>query len=66
MIDFKISLAAARVNAEMTQQQAADAIGVNKATIIKWEKGETSPNAALLYRLLEIYGCPINFISLPN
>jgi len=66
MSDFKISLAAARVNADMTQQQAAEAIGVNKATIIKWEKGETSPSAALLYRLLEIYRCPINNIFLPN
>lgn len=66
MSDFKISLAAARVNAEMTQQEAADAIGVNRATLVKWERGETSPSAALLYKLLGIYKAPIEFIYLPK
>ena len=41
MTEFKISLAAARVNAKMTQQQAADVAHVSKVTIINWEKGNT-------------------------
>lgn len=65
MEDFKITLAAARVNAKMTQQEAADAINVCKSTIIKWESGKTSPNAQKLSDLLKIYGIPISRIFLP-
>ena len=65
MTELQISLAAARVNAKMTQQAAADAIGVDKTTIISWEKGRTAPNAALLHKLLDIYQIPIGNIFLP-
>ena len=36
---FKISLAAARVNAGLTQAETAEKMGVTKRTIINWEKG---------------------------
>ncbi len=64
MADLQISLAAARVNAEMTQQQAAEAIGVDKATIVSWEKGRTAPNSILLTKLLDVYQIPIGNIFL--
>lgn len=66
MADIQISLAAARVNANMTQQQAAEAIGVDKATIVSWEKGRTSPNSLLLNKLLGIYKISIEYIFLPE
>ena len=66
MTDLQISLAAARVNANMTQQQAAEAIGVDKTTIVSWEKGRTFPNSLLLHKLLEIYRIPIGNIFLPT
>lgn len=65
MTDLQISLAAARVNANMTQQDAANAIGVNKGTIISWENGRTAPNAVMLYKLSEVYRIPIANIFLP-
>lgn len=64
MTDLQISLAAARVNANMTQQQAADAIGVNKSTIVSWENGKTLPNSLLLHRLSDLYQIPIGNIFL--
>lgn len=64
MTDIQISLAAARVNANMTQQQAADAIGVDKSTIVSWEKGRTLPNSLLLHKLSDIYQIPIGNIFL--
>lgn len=66
MTDLQISLAAARVNANMTQQDAANAIGVNKGTIISWENGRTSPNAVMLYKLSKVYRIPIANIFLPT
>ena len=66
MTDLQISLAAARVNANMTQQQAAEAIGVDKTTIVSWEKGRTFPNSLLLHKLSEIYRIPIGNIFLPT
>ena len=38
-----ISMRAARVNAELTQVEAAKIIGVAPNTISRWEKGISSP-----------------------
>lgn len=63
---MKISLAAARVNAELTQKQAAKKMGVNICTMIKWESGKTSPRAKQLVELCNLYGCTMGDIFLPN
>ena len=36
--EFKISLRAARVNANLTQTEAARRLGIGVNTLIKWEK----------------------------
>ena len=61
---YRISLEAARVNAKMSQKDAAIAIGVNVSTISNWEKGKTSPDADKFKELCDIYGCPMNLIFL--
>ena len=43
MVEFQINLAAARVNAEMTQEDTAKAMKVSKTTIVNWEKGKVIP-----------------------
>ena len=62
---MKVSLKAMRVNAEMSQFEAAKALGVTKNTIFNWETYKTSPNANQLIRLCEIYGCTMDDIFLP-
>lgn len=42
---MRITLAAARVNAKLTQAAAAKEIGVTKKTLINWESGRTFPKA---------------------
>lgn len=53
---MQISLKAARVNAELTQKQAAKALGANTSTVVNWEMGRTSPTALQLQNLCAIYG----------
>ena len=61
---FQISLEAARVNANMTQKDAASSINVNVSTISNWEKGRTAPSAEQFRRLCEVYSCPMDVIFL--
>ena len=63
---IQISLAAARVNAKMTQEEAAMKLKVGKRTIINWEKGISIPSFADMNMLSKIYGIPIDNIFLPK
>ena len=42
----------------MTQQEAADKIGVTVDTIGNWERAKSFPNALQIRRIEEIYGVP--------
>ena len=65
MNELKISLAAARVNAKMTQIEVAKALHVSKATIVNWENGKIIPNLASMEMLSRLYKVPIENIFLP-
>lgn len=62
MSDLKISLAAARVNANMTQDDVARAMGVSKNTVVAWEKYKTEPTVSQGKKLSELYGLPLDNI----
>ncbi len=63
---FKISLAAARVNAGLTQDSVASTLHVGKNTIVNWEKGKTEPSISQAKKLEEIYKMPLDYIFLPS
>ena len=63
MID--VSLAAARVNAELTQAEVAKMIGVTTKTIRSYEKGYTVPPSPTLKKLSKIYKIPMDNIRIP-
>ena len=65
MTTFKISLAAARVNAKLTQQEVAERLKVSNKTLINWENGTTEPSFATLQVLADMYGISIDNIFLP-
>lgn len=65
MENFRISLAAARVNAGMTQDEVSKAIGCSKATLIGWEKGKHEIRGNQLVKLCQLYGISLNHIFLP-
>jgi len=60
---MKISLKAARVNAELQQQEVAGKIGVAKATLRNWEDGSTSIPVEKFMKLCEMYGVKVEDIS---
>ena len=62
----KISLAAVRVNAQLTQKEWAKILGVSNATVVNWEKGNTEPSLSQLRTMSELSGVPIDFIFVPD
>lgn len=63
---YKISLAAARVNAKLTQRDVARELGVSPATVINWETGRSAIDADKFISLCDLYACPMDIISLPS
>ena len=63
---IQISLAAARVNAKLTQEEVANMMKIGKRTIINWEKGVAIPSFADLNMLSSIYKIPMDNIFLPE
>lgn len=64
--EIQISLAAARVNAKMTQSEVAKEIGVSNQTICNWENGKSEPTHSQARRLSELYGISLDYIFLPE
>ncbi len=65
MEKVQISLAAARVNAGLTQLDVAEKMHVSKQTIINWEKGKVLPKPAQLEMMCRLYNFPVDNIFLP-
>ena len=66
MQDLQISLAAARVNAGLTQADVAKEMRLNKQTIVNWEKGKVIPKTAQLEMMCRIYKISADNIFLPQ
>ena len=65
MEKIQISLAAARVNAGLTQADVAKEMHVSKQTIINWEKGKVVPGIPQIEMLSRLYKIPQDYIFLP-
>lgn len=63
---FQISLAAARVNAELNQEEAAEKIGITAKTLRNYEQGKTAIPGHTFKRAAKVYGIPEDLIRLPN
>ncbi|MBR6427063.1 MAG: helix-turn-helix transcriptional regulator [Clostridia bacterium] len=60
---MKVSLKAARINRNLKQSEAAEQIGVSKATISKWERGVSVPNVKLIPCIEKVYGVSYDELS---
>lgn len=58
----KITLKAARVNADLSQKEAAEALNVNVSTLQNYETGKTIPDWEMVKRIEQVYAFPADFI----
>lgn len=64
---LKISLKAARVNACLSQKEAAKCLKISNKTLHSWENGETSPSAKHIDDICVLYKVSYNDLNfLPN
>lgn len=64
-MSIKITMAAARENAGLTQKQLATKCKVSESTVISWEKGRTYPDIRKLPLLEKAYGISLDYVKLP-
>jgi DNA-binding XRE family transcriptional regulator len=62
----RISLAAARVNAKLTQEEMANKLGITRQTYAAWESGKTDMRTAYFIAFCQITGFSTDDIFLPN
>lgn len=48
-----------RVSNNLTQEQVAQDVGVQRTTVAMWESGKSRPRAELLPKLAKLFGCHI-------
>ena len=58
----KISLKAARVNANLSQSEAAKRLGICKSTLQSYENGKTVPDIVTAKRIGDVYGFSTDYI----
>ena len=58
----KITLKAARINADLSQKEAAEALNVNVSTLQNYETGKTVPDWEMVKRIEQVYSFPADFI----
>ena len=63
---MKITMKAMRVTKGLTQSKLAEMLGVTKATIMNWEKGNSFMDAPTLLKMCSIYECSVDDIILPE
>lgn len=56
----KITLKAARINAGLSQAEAAKKLDVSVSTLRNWECGKTFPNQPKIERMCEVYNIPFD------
>ena len=59
----KISIKAARVNAGLTQEEAARQLGITPNTLARYEKESDKLTLELLKKLSELYRIPADFLK---
>lgn len=59
----KITIRAARVNAGLTQEEAARCLGISLNTLASYEKDSDKLTLEMLKKLAELYKFPIDYLK---
>ena len=60
---YKVSLKAARINADLSREHAAERIGVSVSTIKSWEAKKTFPDQPKIEKICEVYAIPYDMLK---
>lgn len=60
----KITIKAARINAGLTQQQAAKLLGINPDTLSRYESGRNVPRVDMIEKMSKLYCIDKQYIFL--
>lgn len=66
MKDLRISYAAARVNAKLTQREASKLLNISKETLSNYERYKTVPTWETHVKMADLYGIPKEMLGLKN
>lgn len=58
----KITIKAARVNAGLTQKEAAKKLGISNQTLSEYEKNSKQIRFEMFEKMSKLYGIPMEFI----
>ena len=61
-MNIALRLKQLRLNKNLTQQQLADALGINQGELSRWESGTTSPSIKLRRSIADFYGMTVGEI----
>lgn len=53
-----LTLKSARVNVGLTQEEAAEKLGISVASLANYEKGRTFPDVPVIKKIEDVYGIP--------
>lgn len=56
----------ARQKAHLSQEKAAELIGVSRQAVTKWESGQSAPNTENLFRLAQVLGTTVDQLIAPE
>lgn len=62
---IKITMAAARKNAGLSQKQLAEQCGVSESAVLNWENGKNPPKLKYLPKLEAAYGISLDYVKIP-
>lgn len=57
-----MNIAIKRKERQMTQEELAQAMGVDRTTVTKWESRESFPRAEMLMKLARFFNCTVDEI----
>ena len=61
-MDIGTKIKNARIAAQLTQEQVADALGVSRQTISNWENGKTYPDIVSVIRMSDLYDISLDLL----
>ncbi len=66
MNQIKLTLEAARVNAGLSQTEAAELFGIDRSTLSMWETGARSISHVILCGMAYLYKVPVECLIMPK